>query len=276
MNPDRIYREHRDDALARQVTAHEYTTFVAMPFGDRFSYRSRDVFDWAICAAAACATERDEAARPFARPIRADDRAGVAGVITEDIIVDILETHFFVADLTFANPGVLLEAGAALGLKPNGQIILLLQGDPRDLHFDIRNNRVIRYDSDGAVEEIASALIAAARAFEDDRQRYVESVTRSLSPDAILYLNGYAILQKDSPGQGGSPANLQIGGNLTIGSIRYYDALRELTQRRLLRIDYAPPPSATPALRLAELYFVSHATELAWAVIEHMWPALRR
>ena len=180
MNPDRIYRQHRDDALARQVTASEYATFVAMPFGDRFSYRSKDVFERVICAAATRATERKEAARPFARPVRADDKPGLAGVITEDIVVDILESHFFVADLTFANAGVLLETGAALGLKSNNQIILLLQGDPRDLHFDIRNNRVLRYDSDGAVEEIATAFISAARAFESDRQRYVESVTRSL------------------------------------------------------------------------------------------------
>src|SRR4051794_30740791 len=119
MNPDRIYRQHRHDALASQVTAEEYATFVAMPFGDRFSYRSRDVFENVICAATIRANERKEAAKPFARPVRVDDRPGVAGVITEDIIVDILESHFFVADLTFTNTGVLLEAGAALGLKPN-------------------------------------------------------------------------------------------------------------------------------------------------------------
>src|SRR5262249_192471 len=109
---------------------------------------------------------------------------------------DILESHFFVADLTFANPGVLLETGAALGLKPTKQIILLLQGKTEELHFDIRNNRVIPYDRDGAVEEIAAAFSAAARAFEDDRQRYVESVTRSLSPEAIASLFCYALTQQ--------------------------------------------------------------------------------
>ncbi len=88
--------------------------------------------------------ERDETRRQFSPPRRIDDEPGVAGVVTEDIVVRILESHLFLADLTFENPGVLLEVGVALGLKPNNQIILILQGSPSALHFDIRNNRVIR------------------------------------------------------------------------------------------------------------------------------------
>jgi hypothetical protein len=70
MNPDRIYRQHRDDALARQVTANQYTTFVDMPFEDRFSYRSKDVFKKIICAAATRANDKNETTKPFARPVR--------------------------------------------------------------------------------------------------------------------------------------------------------------------------------------------------------------
>jgi hypothetical protein len=297
MNPDLIYREHRDDALASQVTAEEYTTFVAMPFGERFSYQSREVFNRVICAAAARATERGEAARPFARPVRGDDLAGVAGVITEDIIVKILESHFFVADLTFANPGVLLEAGTALGLKPNGQIILLLQGDPgKDLHFDIRNNRVIPYDPDGKVEEIATAFIAAAGAFERDRQKYVESVTRSLSPEAIASLFCYAlsqqpVLQQQSPGKG---LSIYRGlGDLyekatSDTRVVMHLSMRELIAKRLMFGAFESFPLTGDSLlkllqsteseleRRAADALRLHATELGWVVIKHFWPALGR
>ncbi len=138
MNPDRIYSQHRDEALAKQITAGEYVTFVAMPFTEHFSYRSRNVFDEVIRAAVDRASERREVLRPFGAPKRTDEDPGIARVITEDIVVSILESHIFVADLTFENPNVVLETGVALGLKPNGQIILLLKGQPDELHFDIR------------------------------------------------------------------------------------------------------------------------------------------
>lgn len=41
MNPERIYRQYRDDALAHQLTADKYSTFVAMPFSEHFSYHSQ-------------------------------------------------------------------------------------------------------------------------------------------------------------------------------------------------------------------------------------------
>ena len=66
-----------------------------------------------------------------------------AAVITEEIILRILESHIFMADVTFENAGVLLETGIALGTKPNRQIILITQGSHGDLHFDLRNNHVI-------------------------------------------------------------------------------------------------------------------------------------
>lgn len=39
MNPDRVYRQYRDDALADQAAADRYSTFVAMPFDESFRYR---------------------------------------------------------------------------------------------------------------------------------------------------------------------------------------------------------------------------------------------
>ncbi len=52
MNPYRIYRDEWAKALATQTTAPEYTTFVAMPFEERFSYRSREILEGVIGAAA--------------------------------------------------------------------------------------------------------------------------------------------------------------------------------------------------------------------------------
>ena len=48
-------------------------------------------------------------------------------MITEEIVVRILESHLFIADLTFENPGVVLETGIAMGLKSNRQVILITQ-----------------------------------------------------------------------------------------------------------------------------------------------------
>ena len=122
MNPNRIYSQYRDDALADQIAAEAYSTFVAMPFKEHFSYRSRQIYNKVVKAAALQASKRKETRLEFDPPKRIDEEPGVAGVVTEDIIVKILKSHLFLADLTFENPGVLLEVGIALGLKPNNQI----------------------------------------------------------------------------------------------------------------------------------------------------------
>src|SRR6185436_3583062 len=103
MNPDLIYSQYRDDALARQATATEYSTFVAMPFRDRFSYRSKQVYAEVIQAAAVNANELKQTPRPFGIPRRIDDGAGTAVVITEAIETEILRSHLFIGDMTFEN-----------------------------------------------------------------------------------------------------------------------------------------------------------------------------
>lgn len=272
MNPDRIYRQYRDEALAQQITADTYTTFVAMPFSDRFSYRSRQIYTEVIQAAAQRASQLGQSRRSFSPPLRIDDEPGVAGVITEDIIVKTLESHLFLADLTFENPGVILEVGVALGLKPNTQIILILQGDPNTLHFDIRNNRVIRYDGPDAIESIAGALVAGAIAFERDCERFIESIAKTMTSDAILCLNWYGRMCRDHPGQTPSLHRAAMGPNFggPDAAILFGDATRELLERRLLWSDYKV--GAIPGGDA----FGMHATELGWRVIEKMWTDLRR
>lgn len=270
MNPERIYRQYRDDALAKQITASEYNTFVAMPFRDRFSYRSKEIYEELIRGAAKQANKLKMTKRQFALPMRIDDEPGTAVVITEEIIVHILESHLFIGDLTLENPGVLLEVGVSLGLKPNKQVILIMQGDLDDLHFDIRNNRVICYDQSNAIEQIADALIAGANAFESDCQRYIESITRTLSPDAILSLNWYGRMRRDNPGQEPSLHVGTIPEYFKGDQDRFREATRELLSKNLIWTDYhvggIPNGDA----------WGMHATELGWAVIENLWSDLKR
>jgi hypothetical protein len=273
MNPDRIYRQYRDEALAQQITAAEYSTFVAMPFADRYSYRSKEVYRNVIQAAADCANQKGSTQRKFALPKRVDDGSGTAIVITEEIVVRILEAHLFLADLTFENPGVVLETGIAMGLKSNQQIILITQGDLKDLHFDLRNNNVLTYNHPSSVEQIAVALIAGANAFESDCKFYIESVSESLSADATFFLKQYGGRQQEKPGR---EVRLhrgdarQIYGDHNMAEIRYENATRELLSRRLMRTDYRVRADAKNDA------YGMQATDLGWAVIEYMWKELRR
>lgn len=273
MNPDRIYCQYRDDALASQTTAKKYSTFVAMPFGDSFSYRSKDIYSNVIQAAANKANEISQTPRLFDVPKRADDSAGIAVVITEAIVIEILYSHLFIADLTFTNPGVLLEVGIAMGLKSNEQIILITQGKLEDLHFDIRNNKVLSYNPASAVPHIAEAMIAAAASFEKGADRRIESIKTVLTPDAVHVLRVYGILQKkNGPAQS---LHLQIAQLVFADDTQRYNerfegATRELLERRLLLTQYKP--KAIPDGDV----FGMHATELGWVFIGHMWPELAR
>lgn len=269
MNPDRIYRDEWAKALATQTTAREYTTFVAMPFEERFSYRSREILERVICAATQEANERKEAFRPFAIPKRVDVPVG-AVVITEQIISGILESHFFLGDLTSQNAAVILEAGIALGTKPNRQVILITQGPLSDLDFNLRNNNVISYNPDGSVAQIASAFISAAIAFEEQVQHHILSVTRQLSPEAILALNWYGSLQRQNKANSLHTQNMGPHFEGPNGLGRFDAATRELRDKGLIWTDYTV--GAVPDGDA----FGMHATEFGWAVIENMWHDLRR
>jgi len=272
VNPDRIYSQYREDALAKQITSKDYNIFVAMPFQERYSYPSRNIFDNIIKTSVSKANSLLGGGRKFADPIRADDEPGTAGVITEDIIVRILECHVFLADLTFQNPGVLLEVGISFGLKPNKQIILITQDDLNTLHFDIRNNRIIRYDNENSTEQIGEALKSGVEFFEKGIKSYIESVKKTLSPDAILCLNFYGRLRRDNPNQAFS-LHLGLADKCfqepnPLG--RFNDATRELLLRKLIWTDYSV--GAVPGGDA----FGMHATELGWVLIENMWNDLNR
>jgi len=272
MNPDRLYSQYREDMLAKQITSDEYSIFVAMPFQERYSYPSRNIFEKIIEASVLTANSLLETGRKFAMPRRVDDEPGVAGVITEDIVVRILECHIFFADLTSQNAGVLLETGVAFGLKPNNQIILITQDDLNTLHFDLRNNRVIRYTDEDSTKQIGEALKSSVNSFEIDIKSYIHSIQKTLSPDSIMCLNYYGRLRRDHPHDAYS---LHLGvAQHCLGELdavgRFNNATRELLSRKLIWTDYSV--GAIPGGDA----FGMHATELGWALIENMWSNLKR
>jgi hypothetical protein len=270
MNPDRVWRELANDALANQIVTEHYDLFVAMPFRDQFSYRSDRVFVDVIEAAVA-ETRAAGLTRQFAKPIRADKLTPNASEITDDIVEAILNSHFFLADLTLANQGVLVELGVALALKSPRQIILIAQGNLSDLHFDIRDNRVIQYDQPDAASNIARALIDGARKFEASVGDRMAAVRRSLSPQAVYLLNLYGRLRKRHPGLSLHAGAVQEDANLSINpalrELLFYSAAQELQSRALISLDYAVADDQVNPDR-----FGFHATKLGLVFIRETWP----
>jgi hypothetical protein len=268
MNPDRIYSNFRDDALAQKVGVSEYTTFVAMPFTDSFSYRYKDVLERIIQTAAKRASETRRTKRPFATPQIVSAGASGAIAITDKIVEDILYSHIFLADMTFNNPGVLLETGIAMGMKPNSQIILITQGSYQELHFDIRNNNVFCYNGSDAIEQLANRFISAANDFEADADHRIRFIQRRLSPDAIALLNAYGQLQKQNTAHS---LHQEIAEQILKGGRsgeRFDAAARELLETRLLWTEWKTK------VKEGVDAFGMHATPLGWAFIGQMWPEI--
>jgi len=69
MNPEIIYSNFRDEALAYMFSADKYSIFVAMPFRGRFSYDPDGILKRVIQKAAVKANkERDDQLKEFQMP----------------------------------------------------------------------------------------------------------------------------------------------------------------------------------------------------------------
>ena len=276
MNVDHIYQFQRDDAFAAQFSAQEYQTFVAMPFSNRGGYPEprikklllEEVHIWANNVLSS------DSKRKFA-PLHRVDGDGSAGgsvVITDQIVTDILKSHFFVGDLTGCNFGVVLEAGVGLALKPNERVLLFTQDDTASLHFDLKVTNINRYTEENFVERAAEALVSAAAAFETEADRYIRFLSSQVTPDAIIVLNYYGRLWK-----GWQPGNNQpsiyeekMAGDILPfrgpdARIAFQQAIRELLQKRLFWTHYQPNTG------VGIDSFGLHSTKLGWRVIEHLW-----
>ena len=269
MNPYRIYRDEWANALRLQATATEYTSFVAMPFRERFSYRSQEILCEVIAGAVEEANRLGGLPRRFSSPQRVDIPRG-AVVITEEIVLQILQCHIFIGDLTFQNAGVVLETGVAMGMKPIHQIVLITQGRLDELSFDLRNNNVISYNPKDSVVKIADALIAAGSHFEQQVQHLLVAVTQRLGPEAIAALRWYGTVQKQNKHYSLHAGNRGPHFSGAEGLQRFDLATGELRNRDLLWTEWKV--GAIPGGDA----FGMHATELGWAVIERMWPDLKQ
>jgi len=271
MNPDRIWRELSNDALAHQVEAGKYGVFVAMPFRNQFSYRSDDVFSQVIEKAVEQANMQNPPRLFATPPERSDKLAPNASEITEEIVERIMFDHFFIADLTLANHGVLVEVGVALSLKTPRQIILIAQGNLHDLHFDIKDNRVIPYDQGNAVNDIARALVEGARTFESLQGARMATLRKSLSPQAVYLLNLYGRMRLTQVGLslhvGAVSGDQNLSPDPRMRELVFNSAAQELQARGLLELDYAVADDQKNPDR-----FGLHATKLGLAFIRQTWP----
>lgn len=280
MNVDQIYQLQRDDAFARQFSAKHYQTFVAMPFSNRGGYPESRIKSLLLEKVHDRANEilaAPSGRRTFDPLKRVDGRSAGAVVITDQIVTDILDSHFVLGDLTGCNFGVVLEAGVALALKPNDRVLLFTQDDTASLHFDLKVTRVNRYSEENLVEKAANALVSAAKAFEDEADRYIRLLSSQLTVDAHYILNLYAQRWKgwragmNQPAIFHSVAAEQTAEHYrhfkeTAGRVVFNDAVRELSAHRLFWTHYQPntPPGVGDSYGL-------HATKLGWRVIEDIW-----
>jgi len=281
MNVDLIYQLHRDDALANQFVSAEYQTFVAMPFGNHGGYPAQRIRSQLRTVHEVANKQlRSDNKRRFAELRRVDETTAGTMVITDEIIRQILSCHFFWGDLTGCNFGVVLETGLALALKPNNRVIVFTQDGVHALHFDLRVTRIAEYNEDTLVSKAADELVKAAQYFERKVDRYIQSVSSQLTSDAISLLNLYGRRWKEWPSNPAQPALFQSAAAKLneifageVGRVLFQQAARELTTRGLFWTDYRP--NFAPG---RDAYGI-HATELGWAVIEHLWkhdPQMRK
>ena len=273
MNVDQIYQLQRDDAFAEQFDADDYETFVAMPFNNQAGYsadRIKDLLCNHVHVRANTLLNPPPGARRFA-PLRRVDAGSAAIVITDEIIRRILTSHFFLADLSGQNFGVVLETGIGLALKPNGRVVLFTQDERDKLHFDIKVTNINRYTEADLVEQAAQAMVSVARNFETEADRYIRFVSRSITPDAHRILNIYGriwkghVLGTPAPSLHEDTAARYSADRFDgiSGSAAFHNAARELLERRLLRMGYEPSQGGD--------WYGLHATKLGWKVIETIW-----
>ncbi len=139
--------------------------FVMMPFRENFKQVRTDIREAATMARVTC--------------VWADEIYDV-GKITEQIVSEIKKAWACVADVTGRNPNVVWELGFAQALeKPT----FILAQSPRDLFFDLKDQRTIIYDLQDRENTLIQPLTLA---FE----RLKEKV-HSVPPEDLLGTEGH-------------------------------------------------------------------------------------
>jgi len=117
-----------------------------------------------------------ECSLPLKRP--------VAGPIDESIHRLIREATLCVADLTDGNPNVMYEVALAHSLgKP---VILITQGEPERIPFDIRHHHVIHYkETPKGVRELSALIAGSIRATIELGASPLEGLRQMLMPSSL-------------------------------------------------------------------------------------------
>jgi nucleoside 2-deoxyribosyltransferase len=124
------------------------TVFIMMPFAADFD----DVY----------ATVKDSvAAVDESLAVIRLDEIRAAGSITDDLIEEIRKSTLCLADVSDANPNVMWEVGYATAL---GKPVVAISQETRELAFDIKDVRTLRYNRASLAKTLRDPLTAVLRA----------------------------------------------------------------------------------------------------------------
>lgn len=144
------------------------TIFVLMPYAKMFRATYRDAIKPAIEESGLQADLAEEQLTP--------------GLINKQIIESIKLSKLCIADLSGANPNVMYEVAYAHSLgKP---VIMISRGDLRDIPFDIRNHRTLKYQPDDH-DALKADLIASIETVTKSERVPAELLRRILSPSSL-------------------------------------------------------------------------------------------
>ena len=106
--------------------------FILMPMADKYEFNEVNKKIKEICK------------KYKLNAIRVDDYQ-TSGNVTIEILNSIIEAEFVIADLSNERPNVYYELGFAHGIGFDSASLILIAKEGTELHFDIRNLRVILY-----------------------------------------------------------------------------------------------------------------------------------
>lgn len=109
------------------------------------------------------------------------DEVKSAGQITNDLIAQIKNSTFCIADLTGDNPNVMWEAGYAMALE---RPIIFISQDLARAPFDIRGMRILKYQRDKLAQTLRIPLADAIRATAEQCRDAVQGF--SIQPQSNL------------------------------------------------------------------------------------------
>lgn len=144
------------------------TCFIIMPIGDQ-TYGDNVISKHELKKKYTdLLTEAIHKARPELEIIRADD-ISTPGTITTDILLQIMNSDYVIADITYPNPNVFYELGLRHASRPG---TILVKEKNSVLPFDIHNLRCFEYENTpSGIKELADKLKDAFDSIESNSNK---------------------------------------------------------------------------------------------------------